>query len=198
MTCQECELALAGEDRIAMVEDHLAGCAACREFEVELRENSQALRALAMEPVPVGLALGRTVAEHGPAPLRHAAHGAAPLRHAAHGAARYQPAEWWGAVAAVLVIGFVSSWAMLRSRSASSHVLAVPSARIAVPAGEQAAPAGAWQATRSPAPLKTAAAPVRHRAPNRSRSQENNEPRILQVKMLTDDPNVVIYWQIEN
>jgi predicted anti-sigma-YlaC factor YlaD len=56
MNCQECELALAGEERSLLadgrVEAHMAECSACREFAVELRENSEALRAFSMESMP--------------------------------------------------------------------------------------------------------------------------------------------------
>ena len=183
MNCQECELALAGEERNLVVDQHVAAhmakCSACHKFALELRENSEALRAFAMESMP-GLKVS-------PRELP----GGAPGHQ--HGR---QHVAWWAAVAAVLALGFVSSWAMLTSRSSLSRVLPGPSARIVVPAGAQAAPVGPWPATRSTAPLKTVPAPIRHRA--LSRSQPKDEPHILQVKMLTDDPDVVIYWQIEN
>jgi hypothetical protein len=41
------------------------------------------------------------------------------------------------------------------------------------------------------------AVPVRPHIPRRA-PKKNVQPQILQVKMLTDDPDVVIYWQVAN
>jgi hypothetical protein len=185
MTCQECELALAGEERSPVVdgrvEAHMAGCAACREFAVELRENSEALRAFAMEPVPVGL--GRTRAVHGPAPSNKAA--------------------WWMGVAAALVLGFASLW--IATRMPMGRSPRVPGVTVSQQTAAGSSAKSNAVSDQTPAQLRAATA-ARHRATRRSRPgssqkslpQENSEPRILQVKMLTDDPDVVIYWQIEN
>jgi hypothetical protein len=211
MTCQECQLALASEEREFLRDavadegaasrtawqaacrelatewhegvqglhdeyaaSHLEWCAACQEFAMELRENSAALREFATEPMPA---------------LPEGTFNVAPW---------YRPSAWWPAaaavVAAMLMLGFVTSWKLVTRRE--PNVLPEPSSQIAGSTGAQATPVGTWQATRSPAPLKAMAAPARHRAPRRS--QQANESHILQVKMLTDDPDVVIYWQIEN
>jgi hypothetical protein len=172
MTCQECELGLASEDRSDLIDRHLAGCAACREFALELRVNGEVLGSFAREPMPA-LPQGLVIAR--------------PLR---------QQVAWWAAVAAVLVLGFVSSWAIMRTHRPSPHFLplSLAPAQIAGSGGAQAVPFHARQA-ETPAPRRTGAAPVRHRAP---KSWQESEPHILQVKMLTDDPDVVIYWQIEN
>jgi len=189
MTCQECELALAGEERGAerssavdrRVEAHMAGCAGCRAFAVDLRENSEALRAFAMEPLPA---------------LPRVAFAATPRR---------QQIGWWAGVAAVLVLGFASLWTATRTpmgRSPRVPTGTVPRQIASIPAiesrtepGSESAPAHVVS-NRAPARFRPAAAPIRHQAPNRS--QQNSESRILQIKMLTDDPDVVIYWQIEN
>ncbi len=194
MTCQECELALAGEEQSSVVdgrvEAHLAGCSACREFAVELRENSEALRAFATESMP-GLKMS-------PRGLPGVAPGGQPGR---------LHAGWWAAVAAVLLLGFVSSWARLRSRAQSLPVVSLktPPAPMASAASVEqvVAEQSVAPAILSPAGLETVPPVRRHvaRRPQpgpREPLKTSSEPRILQVKMLTDDPNVVIYWQIEN
>jgi hypothetical protein len=190
MNCQECELVLASEEWDVgvdgRVEAHLSECVACREFAVELRENSEALRAFARETLPVGPRLGQRVARHGAAP--------------------YQRAAWRAAVAAVLVLGFVSSWAALRSRSA--RLSSPPVLRFQTPSAQMTSAAstkqGVAQAILPPSGFEAVPPPVKRQVARRPRQaprealRTDNQPRILQVKMLTDDPNVVIYWQIEN
>ena len=141
MTCQECELLLAGEDRNANVDQHLSTCVACREFELDLRANSETLHAFASEPMPK-IAM--------PKPVQ------------------------WPYVAAAIAIA------------------AVLILMLAIPKKQQEPPAPIARIT---APAMVAVQPVIHHA--RKRVIHHEEPRILQVKMLTDDPNVVIYWQIE-
>jgi hypothetical protein len=156
MTCQECELALAGEDRVSSLEEHLASCAACREFALELGANSEAMLAFAAEAMP-------------------AAPRIKPRR---------QQVGWWAAVAAMLVLGFVSSWAILRPTReparVSPPVPLLATVETQVPSLE-----------RPPVRL-----PVKRHVARQS--PQRSEPKILQIKMLTDDPDVVIYWQIEN
>jgi hypothetical protein len=181
MTCQECELALAGEERgeerspvvDQHVQSHMAGCAACREFAMELRENSEALRAFAMESMPA---------------LPQVPFNASPHR---------QQVAWWVGVAAVLVLGFVSSWMLTGSsmgRSQRIPVVTAPRQIASISSGGPPQPNAVRD--RPAAEFRPSAAAIPHRGP--SRSQQKDEPHILQVKMLTDDPDVVIYWQIEN
>ena len=141
MTCQECELLLAGDERTRIVEDHLAICAACREFALDLRANSEAMHALSTEAMPRVLR---------PKPVR------------------------WPYVAAAVAIA------------------AVLILMLAIPKKPQAPLA---QIARITTPTMVPAQPVIHHT--RKRVIHHEEPQILQVKMLTDDPNVVIYWQIE-
>jgi len=170
MTCKECELALAsqtsedhaGEERIKGVEQHLADCAACRAFELELQANAVAFAAMAAEPMP---AIPRVVR---------------PIR-----ASAVMP--WAAAVVAI------AAMILLMLTAPPLHRIAPPTKSVAKnDAGvgpsvehslESATPAG----TRTP---------LRSRV--KSRRSTHPAPQLLQVKMLTDDPNVVIYWQIEN
>ena len=168
MTCQECELALASEPGEAaevdrdLVDRHLAGCAACREFAGELRANCDTFAAFSRDPIPpVSISV----------------------------APRSRPVRWqWAAaIAAMLVLALTITFAMRSGQRirpvADAPVPPVPSAVHETP--EQFSPA---------------TVPVRHRASKKPRLNpvQKNEPHILQVKMLTDDPDVVIYWQIEN
>ena len=165
MTCQECELALAGDER--GVDEHLAVCSACREFAAELRENSVAMTAFALDAMPsVGVVRAR------------------------------RPLFVWGAVAAMLVVGFASALVMRSSRQVQP---AISSLALSTPGPE------------STASTQQAEAPVPHRAsrtasarqaeppvPRKKRQADPASQGILQVKMLTDDPDVVIYWQVSN
>jgi len=224
MTCRECQLALASEDRESLrgaiadegeaartaweaacgdfatewreglqglrderAASHLAWCSTCQEFAMELRENSAALRELGTDPIPA---------------LPKVAFNVAP---------RDRPSAWWPAaaagIAAMLMLGFVTSWKIINRHS--------PRVPVASSVLSHGSPAEELASGEAPAQVRAAALPTRPRAASRSRqdlsqqdlsqrasqedsSQPDREPRILQVKMLTDDPNVVIYWQIEN
>jgi hypothetical protein len=145
MKCQECELLLAGEERSANVDEHLAACADCREFELDLRANSEAMGAFSTEVMP-------------------------PV-------ARPKPVRWPYVAAAVAIAAVLI---LMLATPKKPVVQPVPIARIAAPTVIADAPR---------------IQPAVHRAPRRA--VHHTEPQILQVKMLTDDPNVVIYWQIE-
>jgi predicted anti-sigma-YlaC factor YlaD len=94
--------------------------------------------------------------------------------------------QWAAAIAAMLVLALTITFAM-RSGQRIRPVADAPVPQVAAvhPAAEPSLPM---------------ITPVRHHAPRKPRSNpvQKNEPHILQVKMLTDDPDVVIYWQIEN
>jgi hypothetical protein len=94
--------------------------------------------------------------------------------------------QWAAAIAAMLVLALTIALSMTSSRRIRPASGApVPQIAASYPAAEPSSPV---------------ITPVRHQAPRKSQSNpaQKNEPRILQVKMLTDDPDVVIYWQIEN
>jgi hypothetical protein len=145
MTCQECELLLAGEDRSAVVDQHLAMCEACRVFELDLRANAEAMHAFVSEPMPM--------------------------------VARPKPVRWPYVAAAMAIAAILIL------------MLAIPKKQQAPPT-QIASIAAPFVIEQTPRAL-----PVVHQA--RKRAVRHQEPRLLQVKMLTDDPNVVIYWQVE-
>jgi hypothetical protein len=149
MTCQECELALASEPEMDASE-HLAACSACREFAVELRANSEAMLALAAEPMP-------------------------PAR-------RVRPARWPWVTAAAIAAMIVLMLAIFNKSAERAPLRA--------------------RLTDAPNPIASApeiqmqVSPVRAHIPRRA-PKKHVQPQLLQVKMLTADPDVVIYWQVE-
>jgi hypothetical protein len=142
MTCQECELALASEENC---DGHLAECAACREFALELRANSDAMRALGVETMPV---------------------------------VRPRLVRWPGVVAAagVAVAAMIAVVVMMPRKPVPITI--------------------AKSVVEPVVSMAQETVPVKRHV--RKRIVKNGEPQLLQVKMLTDDPNVVIYWQIES
>jgi hypothetical protein len=178
MTCHECELALAGEEGSSAVDDrvlrHVASCVPCRELARELQENSAALQAIAMDDMPV--LSGRLTP------------GLAGVHHTL---VRRQFA-WLAAVAAMLVIGLISSWMMVSRRSSPVTGPVSPVSPVAPVASVESR----QEMPQADVGVRPFATPVRHRVAIRSRRK--HETQILQIKMLTDDPDVVIYWQIEN
>ncbi len=146
MTCQECELLLAGDERDATIDEHLATCSACRGFELDLRGNTEAFVAMSAEPMA--------------------------------SVERPRPARWPYVAAAVTIAAVLIL------------MLAIPKKPATQPMQIAAViPPVVIEQTRQELPV------VRHA---RKHKVQTGEPQILQVKMLTADPNVVIYWQIEN
>jgi hypothetical protein len=147
MTCQECELLLAGDQPSHECDGHLAGCAACRELALELSANSDAFRLMAAEPMPVVV-----------------------IR-------RPRPLPW---VAAAVAIAAMIVLMLAMPKPHADPVIKPPTPIVRIEPSIPVRPA-----------------PVIHQQIRRT-PKKNVQPEILQVKMLTDDPNVVIYWQIEN
>lgn len=151
MTCQECELLLAGDQPSQACDGHVAGCASCREFALELSANSDALRLMAVESMPSVVVR--------------------------------RPQQWPRvAMATVAALAIAAMIVLMLARPK-------PHTNPAVNAPEPIA--------RVESPIPENPAPVVHHKPRRA-PKKNVQPEILQVKMLTADPNVVIYWQIEN
>ena len=150
MTCQDCEVVLAREERGPEIEAHLADCPDCRALAGELEANAHAMRALGQEALP-----------------------AAPIRiHPAY------PWWKWTSAAAALVITLSAAWWASRPprppEIVSIDVKVTGVAPALVP----------LERAEIPATIQPAIVPV-----------VQTEP--LRVKMLTPDPDVVIYWLIE-
>ena len=168
MTCQECELRLAGEERDEAVSEHLAGCEACKIFANDLQANLQALHEFAAEAMPA---------------LRNA-----PTR-------KKQPVWPWVAAAAIaaaiLLMISIPLWREQSPRRGTAAARNTESSARTTAAAIQGS--GGVASDSATQPMHRVQAAVRK--PRRAIPQ--TEPKILQVKMLTDDPNVVIYWQVE-
>ncbi len=176
MTCDKFEplIALYVENDLAAaeaqaVESHLAGCDACREFAAGMRESQEALKALRTEFVDDAVLLQvRTEV----------------LSVAAH---RPRIVAWPRyAIAAGLVLALLAGWlwqmrprARLEPRPIAANV-SEPSLPVTVPAPQARA--------------RTRVARMRsHRL--QATPVFKSEP--LVVKMITDDPQVVIYWLVD-
>lgn len=152
MTCQECELWLAGGEMDVSVQDHLRVCAGCRALQGELRANALALRSFRDDELPTVKTPER----------RHAA------------------VPWMSAAAAaallVLIAHQVSQWRPV--------VETLPRPRVATDI-----------MTVTAEPAVAPKLPVRQKPERSIRSLPVEEPVL--VKMLTPDPDVVVYWLVD-
>ena len=176
MSCHKFEplIALYIEDDLAQaeaqaVESHLAACEPCRKFAAGMRESQAALKALRAEFVDDAVLLQ----------VRTEVLSAASHRQRVVAWPRY-------AIAAGLVLALLAGWiwqmrpmARLESRPIAANVFAPP-LPVAVPAPQ----------ARTHTRLARVA---RHRP--RAAPMFKSEP--LVVKMITDDPQVVIYWLVD-
>ena len=175
MSCDKFEplIALYIEDDLAqaeaqVVESHLAGCDACREFAAEMRESQAALKALRTEFVDDAVLLQvRTEV----------------LSAASH----LQRVVAWPryAIAAGLVLALLGGWLVRRQTD---------NTRVRVQSVHASLPAPPAQPVVRPRQPRVLAARVRRR-PRQQTPRFKSEP--LVVKMITDDPQVVIYWLVD-
>jgi anti-sigma factor RsiW len=161
------------ERNIRPVEEHLKLCPACREFAEELTASQSALKALGSEPVDEALysqMRQRVLTEIG---ARQAT--AWPI--------------WVYALAASCMV-VLAVWAFLEHRPAqppreeAAHISRPQDSRPAEPAPRLIVPR-LLPRTRGPARPRTVAV----------ETPVSAEP--LLVKLITDDPDVVIYWLID-
>jgi hypothetical protein len=180
----EPELALYGGGDLgvaeaARLEAHVVACASCREFLASVERTRATLGDLYSEPLsPAAYAVVR-------------ARVMAALGGAASRPTRRLPVWSW-ALAASLVL---SAAGLLVLRARPLDPKAVPSAPSAVwrapasPAATTAAKASARRVASAPAARKSRAAAPRAAASATSR------PTV--IKLLTDDPEIVIYWLLD-
>jgi anti-sigma factor RsiW len=177
----------------ADVEAHLAGCAACAAFAGELRESQRALKALGQEDVdPAALAavrrrVGQALGDRG---------AARPAR---------RPAALWAlaAAAGVAVVAFVLQRPadgpppQPPSPSAAAPPVVTPPAGPAIPS-----PAVVASAPGGPAPAATSrparrATTVSEEVPGPTVARNGDSESPLVIKLVTNDPDIVIYWLVE-
>ena len=168
MNCQECQWNIASEENGLEIREHLAHCENCTRYAAELAENAAALRAI--EPDLAAYAAVRARVMEAVRPKRRFV-------------------RWWapalaGAVGLVMVL-WVNT-IVPRSWPAP----AVVSYRVAPPAN--------WAMTRSrPNDNRRRVANLAHMPTVARRRAVHNEPQLTAIKMLTDDPNVVIIWLVD-
>lgn len=175
MSCPKFELLIAlyveGDleaGEAGVVESHLSACESCRAFATEMRASQAALKALRDEHIEYSV-FEQVRADALTALSRP-------------GRSREWPRY---AIAAGLVIALLAGW--LARRHTDNAVVGVES----VPAILRATPARPAVQPRKPRVL---AARVR-KHPTRQAPRFKSEP--LVVKMVTDDPQVVIYWLVD-
>jgi anti-sigma factor RsiW len=180
MSCDKFEplIALYIEDDLAqaeahVVESHLAGCDGCREFAAEMRESQAALKALRTEFVDDAVLLQ----------VRTEVLSVASHRH-------YRVVTWPRyAVAAGLVLALLGGW-MWQMRPREPRVRLEPrpiAASVSAPPLVATVPA-------PQARTHTGVSRARRHGPQMT-PVFKSEP--LVVKMITDDPQVVIYWLVD-
>jgi hypothetical protein len=217
MTCtsRETDLALyvegdLPEGDVPALEAHLAACEECRRFLADLRESQRAVRALAADPL----------AEEALGAVRSAVR-----RRLSEGR---RPYPWrWAAAAALAALTAGGSWLWQRPRVSpitfSAPASVAPEPQTEAAAGPPPPPlppgtgTGAGSTTRAARPVSpnrpttTAPALTREDADQLARAivavsriervtdadREAEAPSTL-IRMTTDDPNVVIYWQLDS
>lgn len=174
MNCSEWEREIAGESASAGLEEHLAGCARCREFARELDANRVALRELTVHPAAFDAVRRRVLDEI---------------------QAKKRRAIWW-AWPAVAAAACMAIFCLVYFMPSTHGPVATKLVQIPVksaPRVAQAAPV--TKVVRHPG--------VHHWRPGVARSADaarknacaTCEP--LTVKMLTSDPDVIIIWLVD-
>lgn len=157
-------------DEGAEVERHLAGCAGCQVFASGIRQSLALLREAHAEPLDASAfaaVRARVIGELERPPVR----------------------RWWPALAAAFAAALIVAMFAIRATPPRKQVIAVrtaPPRPVEVPRLAEAAP--------SPPPAVVVR--VHHRRPRRKAAVEasGEEAKPLVVKMVTDDPDIVIYW----
>lgn len=190
MSCEQWELRLAESLDAAMpdeVRQHVKQCAGCAALLAELEANTEALRGMDDLPDFAVAQLHRRVMNA--IPQSSSRRGITPVR-----------ARWLAAAAAVVMIVAGSLWR--RDAPVPVEPPFVPMAhtpQVALPAPAARKPVAERPeiATRTPmhAAKPRPAQPARAMATATTAREENARAPRLVVKLVTDDPNVVIYLQ---
>jgi anti-sigma factor RsiW len=179
MSCSkfETDIALhAGGDlpagSVARVESHLAECADCRALAEELRAGQALLGELSDEPLEdamLAAVRGHVLRQLWGSP-------------SACGGLSGRP-YWKLALAAALVLAAVLAWPRHRSGAA--------------PRAAAASHAAQAEAARGPAAARGAAPLARRSRHHRRRAPVEQPGPPLLVQFVTDDPNIVVYWLVD-
>jgi hypothetical protein len=170
MNCTEWEQEIAGESESVGLEEHLRVCEHCRDFAGELERNRAALQAVEIHPAAFDAVRSRVLNE---------------IR------AKKQWGVWWG-------------W----SAVAAAACVAMLCASLVLHGWKSPAPPRPLIATKNPPKIERALAPVpsvvraQHRAhhhfgPVTASAGPAHASEPLVVKMLTNDPDVIIIWLVD-
>jgi hypothetical protein len=179
LKCEDCELRMAEFDFGEEIEAHLRICGDCRGLAEELRQDTIALAAMREEELPWEERLE----------FPHFA--------------QLGWARWWHRLQPVRARissradgGFSRHWAAVTTAAALALIaIALPWHRKAAVVAPPSVPVVA--AALAPAPEIVAVAPIRKPRRNVARPEPPQPEETLMVKMLTPDPDIVIYWIVE-
>lgn len=155
------------ERRLARVLSHLESCADCRELAEDLRAGRALFRESGDEAIGDEMAMQ----------VRRAVLARLPAENA-----RATPRYWAWALASGMVLAVILALPSLSPKQTLVERRQPTPVRVA----ETPLPAS---------PVRHAAVRRHHRAPTRRAAPQSGEP--LLVQLVTDDPNIVIYWLVE-
>ena len=159
-----------GPDESAEVERHLAGCAGCQVFASGIRQSLALLREAHADPLDAA--------------------AFAAVRARVMGELERRPARrWWLVLGAACAAALIVAIFTVRTTPTGKPVVAfrtAPPPRVEIPRLAEAT------STRPPAVVVR----VHHRRPRRPVAVESpgEVEKPMVVKMVTDDPDIVIYW----
>jgi hypothetical protein len=188
MTCWDWQLKIAAEVEDPAIAEHLSGCEACREFAQDLAENAAALRSIDVDVAAYTAVRARVLEAVRPkrrfAWLWPAAATAACLL-----------VLWWTA----LLLAPVSQPRVVAYRVPLPETTAPSRSRLGGErrgvGGERRGVGGERRGVGSD--RRTSASGVRRPRHRRLVAQMTQKEPLTAIKLLTDDPNVVIIWLVD-
>jgi hypothetical protein len=168
-SCSDWEQEIAGESDSAGLAEHLHACGRCREFAQELEENRAALGEIAVPPAAFEAVRRRVLGEI---------------------EGKRRRATWWGwfavaSAACLAVLGILYALPRLQNPAAPAAL-----------AAKMGPPRIEWTLPRI---RRVAARPrIHHKfGPDFAKATPAQKTEPLVVKMLTNDPNVIIIWLVD-
>jgi hypothetical protein len=170
MNCSDWQMRIAAEMEDPALAEHVSGCAACREFVQDLAENAAALRSIEVDPAAYTAVRARVLEAVRP---------------------KRRFAWLWAAGAAAAACVVLMWWtAPLRAPVPPPEVAYKP------PVPGTTAPSRSRLGTE-PRALASDTHTVRRVRPRPLIAQTAEKEPLTAIKLLTDDPNVVIIWLVD-